>query len=526
MGQRTLLDLFTESERLLAQYQTLYRLAVRLCGPLDLKQLMEEVTNGLVESFDVTLAYMSVFHDDETYTYPDTNDSKKSIYGSKSPNFKEIVQCDDGSIIVPIRESENEPLLAILRLVDENGRLELDRTKKKLSTFSRVVAPATRRALIEEERQRVSKLAEEAEAFSGLIGESEPMRKVKEQILQAAKTEITALIQGETGTGKERVAEAIHKNSKRKDKPFVAFNCGTLPETLIESELFGHVKGAFTGATRDRKGLFEQAKGGTIFLDEVGEMPPAQQVKLLRVLQEREIRPLGSEATQKVDVRVIAATNKDLFHHVEIGTFRRDLYYRLNIFKIELPPLRERGKDGLLLAKHFLHAQYKANRHLTEKAENALMGYKWHGNVRELENAMERAIAVSTHEITPDHLPIEVTQPQNDASLTPVESLKPSDTAIEPLVRQLVHTIAHAIYQDVRPTTADSTLEVLCANKKFVDAVSSCHLKEARDELEKFLIEKVWNACGQNQHAAAGRLGIGRAQLRNRLDDYKSRGTI
>jgi transcriptional regulator with PAS, ATPase and Fis domain len=218
-------------------------------------------------------------------------------------------------------------------------------------------------------------------------------------IEKVAQTDATVLISGETGTGKELVARAIHYAGSRKDKHFVAQNCGALPDTLLESELFGHKRGAFTGAHTDKRGLFETAHGGTIFLDEIGETEPGMQVRLLRVLQDGEIRPLGSSETRKVDVRVVAATNRDLRKEVQEGRFREDLYYRLRVVEITLPPLRERLEDVPALAHHFLdRANERMNRRLggfTNAAMDRLTGYNWSGNVRELENEIERAVALA-----------------------------------------------------------------------------------------------------------------------------------
>ena len=235
--------------------------------------------------------------------------------------------------------------------------------------------------------------------FGEIIGQSAEMERILELIARISQTDITVLIQGESGTGKELIARAIHKHSLRKDRPFVVVNCGALTETLLESELFGHEKGAFTGATFTKKGLFEEAHTGTIFLDEIGDTSPALQVKLLRVLQEGEIKRVGSTETIKVDVRLIAATNQDLAELVEAGRFRKDLYYRLNVVNIEIPPLRERPEDILPLAEFFIRKySEKMNKRivgLTEKAQKLLLEYSWPGNVRELENAIERAVALT-----------------------------------------------------------------------------------------------------------------------------------
>jgi DNA-binding NtrC family response regulator len=239
------------------------------------------------------------------------------------------------------------------------------------------------------------KRLKERHGYENIIGKSDPMEKVFQMIRTVADTSATVLVTGETGTGKELVARAIHANSSRRYCPFIAVSCGALPDTLLESELFGYEKGAFTGADRTKKGRFELADGGTLFLDEIGEISLKTQVKLLRVLQEKSFQRLGGTDTVKVDVRVITATNRDLSKAVEQGIFRNDLYYRLNVVNIHLPPLRERKEDISLLAEHFmekfnLEFNKKFDR-LEKKALELLMNYHWPGNVRELENVIERA---------------------------------------------------------------------------------------------------------------------------------------
>ena len=244
---------------------------------------------------------------------------------------------------------------------------------------------------------------------SDIIGASEAMGEILNLVQKVADTNAAVLIQGESGTGKELIARSIHFNSSRSAKPFLAINCGALPESLLESELFGHTKGAFTGAAGDKKGLFRSADGGTIFLDEIGEMPPPLQVRLLRALQEHEVTPVGSSTPVKFDARVIAATNRDLEKEVESGTFREDLYYRLNVIEMTLPPLRERRQDIPSLVRHFLgraaEKQSTVEKPITDEAMSALRNYDWPGNVRELENAVERAFILSGDEITIDDLP-------------------------------------------------------------------------------------------------------------------------
>jgi DNA-binding NtrC family response regulator len=249
------------------------------------------------------------------------------------------------------------------------------------------------------------------ERFGELIGDSQRMLDVYKLIEGVAPTSSTVLILGESGTGKELVARAIHQSSPRAAKPFVAINCGAIPKELVESELFGHVRGAFTGAQTARAGLFETADGGTILLDEVGDLPLAAQVKLLRVLQEGEIKRVGADESRTVDVRVVAATNVDLMTRIHAGHFRRDLYYRLHVIAIELPALRDRGDDVLLLANHFLQKFARSMRRdgktLTQDAARALREYEWPGNVRELEHAIEHAMVLSQRDaITAADLPI------------------------------------------------------------------------------------------------------------------------
>jgi two-component system response regulator HydG len=261
------------------------------------------------------------------------------------------------------------------------------------------VGRAGRARMLQLEVGRLRRQVENSRPLDDVVGMSSAMRRVFEMVGRAAPTDASVLIEGETGTGKELVARALHTRSLRANGPFVAINCAAVPANLIESELFGHARGAFTDAKNAREGLFVQANGGTLFLDEIGELPMEVQPKLLRALQERKVRPLGSNSEISFDARILAATNRDLETRVEERQFRQDLYYRINVLKIQLPPLRERGADVLALAQHLLD-RIAPNRKLSVSPEAAhkLMGYDWPGNVRELENCMERAAALASSE--------------------------------------------------------------------------------------------------------------------------------
>jgi Nif-specific regulatory protein len=290
-----------------------------------------------------------------------------------------------------------------------------DRTVKFLGVVASLLAQAVRiQRAIDAERDRLreenthlrSELRERYD-FSNILGTSGPMRLVYEQVAQVARTDTTVLIRGESGTGKELIAQAIHYNSLRSKRPFIKVSCAALPESLIESELFGYEKGAFTGAQTAKKGRFELAEGGTLFLDEIGELNLSIQVKLLRVLQAREFERLGAMKTMRANVRLIAATNKDVEAAIAQGAFREDLYYRLNVFAIFIPSLRERKPDLPLLADHFLEkaslAHGKAIKRISTPAIDMLMAYHWPGNVRELENAIERAVVVCDGQVVHAH---------------------------------------------------------------------------------------------------------------------------
>ncbi|OGD37560.1 MAG: Fis family transcriptional regulator [Candidatus Aminicenantes bacterium RBG_19FT_COMBO_58_17] len=282
-----------------------------------------------------------------------------------------------------------------------------------------IVSRGFERLRLAEENVLLKKRLEEQGGLGLMVGKSKAMKEIYSLIERVAGTDTTVLIQGESGTGKELAAQAIHSLSPRKERPFISINCAALPENLLESELFGHVRGAFTGAMTDKKGMFEVAHRGTLFLDEVAEMAPMTQVKLLRTLQERKIRRVGGTDESAVDVRIIAATNQDLKKRMDEGRFREELFYRLNVISFEMPPLRRKTEDipvlvGLFLQKYCLRMGKKMKR-LTPEIIGLLEAYPWPGNIRELENVIERIVAIEDREtITPACLPAEILSPRRD----------------------------------------------------------------------------------------------------------------
>ncbi len=279
-----------------------------------------------------------------------------------------------------------------------------------IDALGALVGRAMEKAKLSSEAATLRQRLEQRFSFGEIIGDHPAMQRLLKTVAQVAASRASVLIYGESGTGKELIAAAIHQNSKRKSGPFVRLNCAALAETLLESELFGHERGSFTGAVGRRDGRFKQADGGTLFLDEVSEIPMPLQVKLLRFLQDREFERVGGNETIRVDVRIVAATNRDLQSLVEAGTFREDLFYRLDVIRLDVPPLRARKSDVPLLAAHFLRRFARENerdiRGFTDEAMRALLAYPWPGNVREIENAIERAVVLAGEdEITPDLLP-------------------------------------------------------------------------------------------------------------------------
>ncbi|HXE98452.1 MAG TPA: sigma-54 dependent transcriptional regulator [Dongiaceae bacterium] len=339
-----------------------------------------------------------------------------------------------------------------------------------------VLKKAEERERLKEENSHLREVAAGQFSYSGILSRNAGMQEIFNQIKKVADLKTSILVLGESGTGKELVAQAVHHNGRRSQKPFVAVNCGAIPENLLESELFGHVRGAFTDASSDKAGLFEQADGGTLFLDEIGEMPLSLQVKLLRVLQEGEIRRVGGASSNKVDVRVISATSRDLSADVAAGGFREDLYFRLNVFCLQLPPLRERVEDIPLLAEYFLRRYGSGGDSQTFRIEpdamRSLMAYRWPGNVRELENAMERASILC-------------------------EGGRISSGCLPPTVR---------LFDENKPGEAinDENLSI----------------KKAEDAIERELIRKALAKTGGNRTQAAKILEISHRSLLYKLKEY------
>lgn len=329
-------------------------------------------------------------------------------------------------------------------------------------------------------RQQIAEY-QDKNVFGGMIGRSRIMQNVFFLARRAAESDVSVLITGESGTGKELVAKAVHSESRRSGCPLVSVNCGAIPENLVESEFFGHVKGSFTGAASDKKGLFAEADGGTLFLDEVGELPSGLQVSLLRVLQEREVRPVGSVKTRKIDVRVIAATSRNLEAEISRGTFREDLYYRLNVLNINMPPLRERIEDIPYLCVHFIR---KSNariplakcKSIGSDAIDLLSGYRWPGNIRELENKMERAVL-----------------------LCDGEKLHVSD-----FPDILKKSSVDAEHEEITGFISDSVFSI----------------KEAQKKIEAFLIVRALEKCGGNRTKAARLLEISHPSLLMKIKNY------
>ncbi len=398
---------------------------------------------------------------------------------SESPLFlnrtRQGKSADTAFICVPIKEQQNVVgALSVFRSFADDEQLESDKTvlgavasMLARSVLLRREVQEQQRVLREENRKLKAELTRRYQP-ENIVGKSHEMQQVYDQISQVAGSMATVLINGATGTGKELVAHAIHYASDRAAKPFVRVHCAALPEGLIESELFGHVKGAFTGAVSDRKGRFELADGGTIFLDEIGEVPMSIQAKLLRVLQEREFERVGATTTIKVNVRIIAATHRDLPAMVEAGTFREDLYYRLSVFPIFVPSLASRKADIILLADYFLAKYAKLNKkeitRFSNEALDLFMRHPWHGNVRELENCIERGVLLTQGSImNVDVLPSSILASQGEAAApaaSPDQPMIEQDLALGDMVEKYERAILQAVLEKTGGNIAAAAREL------------------------------------------------------------------
>ncbi len=401
-------------------------------------RLGEGITGRVVETGEPTV----IPHVEEASDFLDRTESRTADHA------KEI-----SFICVPIKTG-NETLGAFSVDRPKASQEELEEDLRLLQIICSMIAQAVKvRQSFMEERRRLleenTRLHEELqERFrpANIVGKSKPMQAVFEMIARASQSDTTVLIRGESGTGKELAAQSIHYNSRRAEKPFVKVNCASLPENVIESELFGHEKGAVPGAIAARKGRLEMAAGGTVFLDEIGDLSPTTQVKLLRVLQDREIERLGGNETIRINARVIAATNKNLEQLLERGAFREDLYYRLSVFPIHLPPVRERKSDIPLLADYFVEKYAREShvniRRISTPAIDLLMSYHWPGNVRELENCIERAILLSTDEVIHSH------------HLPPtLQSAESTDTGVRGSLQETLDSVEREVILDALKST-------------------------------------------------------------------------
>ena len=370
----------------------------------------------------------------------------------------DLVICDlalgDGSGIDLLKVASKGQPQAPFILITAYGTVESAVEAMKLGAFDYITKPfqneemlilvdkALRHSDLSRQVRQLRREVDQRYGFGNIIGKSKPMRALFDLVERIAGTNSTVLITGESGTGKELFAKAIHYNSDRRERPFTAVDCGVIPENLIESELFGHTKGAFTGADSAKRGLFAEADGGTLFLDEIGNLPTPLQAKLLRALQEREIKPVGSTETVRVDVRVIAATKEDLRRAVEAGSFRNDLFYRLSVIPLQIPPLRDRREDISMLVEHFLDKVCRVNKIARKEIEPAifkrLMTYDWPGNVRELENLIERLVLISGKgPITADLLPREIEESSGELSFKGTLSTEVAGAERETIMRAL-----------------------------------------------------------------------------------------
>ena len=396
-------------------------------------------------------------------------------------------------LAVPLRDRDQKYIFGVVAVLNKRGADRFSsEDQKRLEDLAGQISTALEATSLYQELQRAKEQPQAPVGyyFNRIIGETAPMKKIYAVIQKAAGTDATVLVRGESGCGKELIARAVHVNSPRREKPFVKVDCAALPPTLIENELFGHEKGAFTGADHRVEGKFESAHGGTVFIDELGELPQAVQGKLLRVLQDREFERVGGTQTIRVDVRIVAATNRDLARMVHEGRFREDLYYRIKVVEVVLPPLRERGPEDIeRLARHFIAQAAKKHRlpsipRLSPAALQRLQTYRWPGNVRELENCMESAVVLTEGEILFEHLPL------------------PSMDRIYPTPVPQGPNRGIPVAVPIAPENAPQGEMLSLA------------------EVEKRYILRVLDACKGNRTAAARALQIGRNTLARKLKEY------
>ncbi len=437
-------------ERQYRSLAILYEIALTVGQTLELKPILDEALTRIIDFMGVDSGVIYVIDGSTMEMVPvsfrNLSDSAVRDLCERKVKVGEcmcgkIAQCDQ-EVIIPARASEDPrftreairqeemefyaglPLKAkgkvigVLCVITHTPYIPDPDLLNILRAATVPLSLAIENAQIFEKTRNRAKLQNRFYDFRGIISCSDKMEAVLHLVRKITDTPSSILISGDSGTGKELIARAIHYNSFRKDQPFISINCAAIPESLLESEFFGHTRGAFTGATSERKGLFQEAHGGSLFLDEVEAMSPSLQAKLLRVLQDGTFFKVGSTTPVTVDVRIIAATNKDLSEAVKTKTFREDLFYRLNVIRIDLPPLRERGEDIPLLARHFLERFAKRTgkniRRISGEAMKSLLHHPWPGNVRELENAIERAVAVSESDtIEPEDLPAALTLHEN-----------------------------------------------------------------------------------------------------------------
>ncbi len=478
-------------------YQTLLRISEQMNSIHDINELLNRIMDSAMEALSAERGFIllkSSENDNQFTVVTARNISKEtidSIRGYSSSVVNQVLETGKAVLSVDAQTDERfagsesivlqqiksvicTPLIhegRVMAAIYMDSRASVRQFDQESLEFLKAFAAQATIALnnarmferLQSENQRLKRQISISQAFPEIIGKSEPMIKILELIRDVADTSASVLIEGESGTGKELVARALHFHSSRRDKAFIPIFCGSLSENLLESELFGHKKGAFTGAMETKRGLFEEADGGTLFLDEIADVSLPIQTKLLRVLQEGEFKRVGENQIRTADVRIIAATNKDLWEEVQKGNFREDLYYRLNVINIKMPPLRHRRSDIPLLAEHFLRKYAEKNkktiRGFTKEAFRLLQEYDWPGNVRELENAIERAVILAR-------------SPEIDADLF---QFRRSESKI-PLGKTLKEITKYAVLETIKMTGGNRTraAEILGVSRRWLHY----HLKE------------------------------------------------